>query len=382
MAYSSSSSGSWDPCKVLEVNPWNPPNSTCRGEKRGGWRCGWRFNSEGITFAKTDNAKRSLKSMSERHPSSIDHSTLYFLAQNTLCYWHGDQAGRICADWKAAIEDYLPEHNQRLARVTPVKQEPYESRDTKQLQNGSAKEPDMSEQEIKPLRHALEEAKAELGKSEARCSALLAKNSNLDRQRQEEQASQSSLKQQLTDYLTRTNAREEQISKEIGQLRTRFEKEKNEEVERLRSQLAGRNVSFEKNVKASCIQIKGLEARIKELEALNLRLVDGREEDVARVKELEGLNRELVDGRDEKVARVKELEALNRKLMEGREEEVARMEGLREQVDRLRRELKGREEEAERVRKEREREVEGRQVGCFLYCFLCLCLKSEQSDLG
>lgn len=306
------------------------------------------------------------------HPSSIGYPTLIVLARNTLCYWHGNQADRICAEWKEAIQDYLPEHNQRLAAVTPVKREPYEARDAfKQLQNGSAKESDASEQEIEIMRHALEEVKAELAKSEARCSNLIEKNSKLDAQREEEQASTSQildslkqLKQQLTDDQTGQQALEEQKSKEAEQLK-KLLAEKNDEAKTLRSQLIGRNRNFQTHVAASSKEISRLEARVKELEALNRDLVDGRDEDenklAASSKEIAGLE-----------ARVKELEALNRNLVDGRAEDATRLERLREQDRKVESLTKG----IDAVR----RELEVREVGCFFSpSFIYLCLKRERS---
>lgn len=349
----------------------------------------------------------SLKFMSAMHPSKIDYSTLMVLAQNTLCYWHGSQADNICAEWEDAIEDYLRENSQSRAAVTPVKQEPYEARDAKQLRNGSAKVEATSEQEMTEMRHALGEVQAELEKSEARCSALLAKNSKLDRQQEEERASNArnidllrqnsrsieSVTQQLTNFQTWAKAQEEQKVEAAEQLKKRLA-EKADEADKLRGQLAGRNANFEKNVAASSKEISRLEARVKELEALNRKYADDREEDarqIARLREqdrkVEVLTKQMdtmeksrsqLAGRNAEFeknisassketsrleARVRELEALNRQYADGREEDATQISRLGEQ-----------DRKVEVLTKQMDavsRELEEREVGCF-YLFIYL----------
>ena len=226
------------------------------------------------------------------------------LAQNTLCNHHTRQAESKCEEWLEIIEDYLHKQYQGLTTVTPSRQLKYEATDAKQLQNGIAKDTDTSEQEIIATRLALEKVKAELEKSETRCSGLIDKNSQLDREREENQAAHSrtiasltqqlmETRQQLTDSRKWARALEGQKVDEAERLRKRLANEKTEEVEKLKKQMAGRNANFIKDVAASSKEISGLKARVRELEGLNQKYVESKGEDAAQISRLQEQGRKV-----------------------------------------------------------------------------------------
>ena len=103
---------SWDPCKVLNVNPTHQ-SSTCVGNYSGtAIRCGWRLKSEQFSDHQRVAAVKILESMSRMDPSKITIKTLCSLAQNTLCGHHQRQANGMCHQWGAGIQDYLHEHSE------------------------------------------------------------------------------------------------------------------------------------------------------------------------------------------------------------------------------------------------------------------------------
>lgn len=200
----------WDPCSVLDVYP-NDPNSTCVGlaisTRR---RCKWSFKSEQFDPSQRATAVERLESIAKLHPSKITSAALYSLARNTLCRdFHQGQADAKSTEWKAKIQDYLQAHSERLALVSAIGQLQCELHDTKQLQNGIAKERDVSKQEVKETRQALET-------SQTRCSVLTEKLSKRDRQREEDQAANSRdvarLRQQLTEFRTNMKALDQQLA--------------------------------------------------------------------------------------------------------------------------------------------------------------------------
>lgn len=261
-------------------------------------------------------------------PSRIDYPELMVLAQNTLCNWHTGQAESKCEEWLKIIEDYLHKQHQGLAAVSPTRQLKYEVTDAKQLQNGIANGNDTAEQEIKATRLALEKVKAELEKSETRCSGLIDKNSKLDREREENQAANSrniaSLSQQLTDSRNWARTLEQQKVDEAERLRKQMANEKTEEVERLKKQLAaekteeveqlkkqmaGRNANFMKDVAAKSTENARLNARVKELEGYNQKYIESKGENAAQMSRLQEQDRKV-----ELLA--KQMEAVSRELEE------------------------------------------------------------------
>ena len=186
----------WDPYVVLGVNP-NDPRSTCVGFAFStGKRCGWRFDSDQFDILERDNAVKSLISMSEMHPSEVTAATLCSLARATLCKkYHQQQANSKSTEWKKRIEDYLYEHNERRAVVR-----------AKQLNNGSAKNKDASEKEIKETRQALESVTADLKASQARWSELTDRNNKRYKYRIAKSQNVALLWQELTECRTKTTS--------------------------------------------------------------------------------------------------------------------------------------------------------------------------------
>lgn len=243
----------WDPAIVLGVDP-EDPECRCVGlavsTKQ---RCRWPlYETNQFHPSQREAAIQRLESMSEMHPSNVDRAALIALAQNTMCReWHRKYAYDQSTKWIVKIQTYLDKHSQGPAGSRPLTQ----------LQNGFANDAHASERELQAARRALERVKAELDESENRCSGLIEKNGRLDRQREEE----------------------------VERLRRQLAVEKIESGK----QLAGRNANFEKNVAASSREMDRLRARVRELEALNRKYDDSRGEDTARVSRLQEQSRKV-----------------------------------------------------------------------------------------
>lgn len=325
MASVSLSRGLWDPYRVLDVDP-NDPDCTCVGlAKSTKLRCQWPFDSRQFNAYQRATAVEILESMSKMDPSNITTAALYSLAQNTLCMdFHQWQADAKSRKWKAKIEDHL----------RPVKQLQYEPNDTKQPQNGFAKDGDARQQEINKTLERVTAVVAELKASQTLCSELTEKNDRLDRQREEEKAANSwdvaRLRQQLTDFQTTAKALDE----------------RNAEVESLKRQLDGRNANFEKELKGLRASKARLETAIV-LETGSLKKeVRDREralDEKAQVseKEAEGLRQELQESNARREASEakssrdlehlgRKLEALSQRYTESGNENAAQMSRLRE----------------------------------------------------
>ena len=286
----------WDPSRVLDVYP-NAPGFTCVGvAKSTGSRCRWSFNSEQFSTSQRATAVECLESMSEVHPSRITLAALSLLAQNTLCRdFHQWQAGTKITEWKAKIEHYLHNYSERLPVVRPVRQLQYERDDMKQLQNSIAKDDHISEQELKATHQALDRVKAELEKSQARCSELTEQNNKLDRQREGDQAANS---------------------RDVALLRQQY----TEEVENLKRQLEGRNANFKREIAASSNQARGLKDSnaqlVKQLDVVKQDLAERDQQVEQLVKQLDVVKQNLAK-RDQQVEQlVTQMDKVNQELAE------------------------------------------------------------------